>query len=112
MTDRPYGECLAVSLQPGLAYNFLVRRGAYANLAGALDLIGGTATDESVAWALVDRLADLAGSLGLPDSFGGVGLGPEDLDAMVENTLLQERRLTTNPRTVTEDIRETLKAAL
>jgi len=112
MTDRPHGECLAITLQPGLAYNFPVRRGAYANLARTLALVGGTATDESAAWALVDGLADLAGSLGLPDSFGGVGLGPEDLDAIVENTLLQERRLTTNPRTVTEDIRETLKAAL
>jgi alcohol dehydrogenase class IV len=114
MTDRPHGECLAVSLRPGLAYNLPVRRGAYADLARALGFaeVEGATSDEGAAWALVNELEALAVRLGLPDSFGAVGLDPADLDAMVENTLVQERRLTTNPRTVTEEIREPLVAAL
>jgi alcohol dehydrogenase class IV len=112
MTDRPHGECLAVSLRSGLVYNFPVRCVAYADVAQELDFVGGTATDEAAAWALVDDFAALAGTVGLPDSFEAVGLGSDDLDTMVENMLIQKRRLVTNPRTVTKDIRVMLEAAL
>jgi alcohol dehydrogenase class IV len=96
MTDRPHGECLAVSIEAGLRYNLPVRREAYADLAREFG-VGETAD------ALIAECARLRDAIGLPGSFREVGLGPEDVDAMVENTLVQERRLPTNPRDVDTD---------
>jgi len=99
MTDRPHGECLAVSIETGLRYNLPVRREAYADLAGDLGVDDGRDGAE----ALVAECARLRDAIGLPGSFREVGLGPGDVDGMVENTLVQERRLPTNPRDVDAD---------
>ena len=108
MTDRPHGECLAVSVEAGLRYNLPVRREAYADLARDLD-----GRQAGGAEALVAECVRLRDSVGLPGSFREAGLGPGDVDAMVENTLVQERRLPTNPRDVdAEALRTTLEDAL
>jgi alcohol dehydrogenase class IV len=104
MTDEPHGTCLAVSLEPGLEYNAPVRSEEYAAVARHLG-VGDSAE------ALVAEAARLRDSLGLPASFGDVGLDRSDTDDIVENTLVQERRLVTNPRTVTEDLAATVRAA-
>jgi alcohol dehydrogenase class IV len=91
MTGRPHGECLAVSVEPGLRYNLPVREEAYAGVARNLG-VGDDAT------ALVEECARLREVIGLPSSLGEVGLGPDDATTVVENTLVQERRLPTNPR--------------
>ena len=105
MTDRPHGECLAVSVETGLRYNLPVRREAYADLARGFGC--GETGD-----ALIAECARLRDAIGLPGSFREVGLGPENVDAMVENTLVQERRLPTNPRDVDADaLRGTLEDA-
>ncbi|MEF8868950.1 MAG: iron-containing alcohol dehydrogenase, partial [Haloarculaceae archaeon] len=106
MTDRPHGECLAASVEAGLRYNLPVRREAYADLARSL----GVGDDAA---ALVDECARLRDAVGLPGSFRSVGLGPDDAATMVENTLVQERRLPTNPRDVdAEALRAVLDDAL
>lgn len=103
LTGRPHGECLAVSIRPGLEYNLPVRREAYATVARGLGLTD-AADPEAGAGALVAECVRLAEAVGLPVTFGAVGLGRGDGDEMVENTLVQERRLATNPRRVTEDL--------
>ena len=113
LVDRPHGACLGASVRAGLAYNRPVREAEYAHLSRLLGLVEGGATDAAAADALVAEAVRLADSVGLPTSFADVGLGPDDLDAMVENTLVQERRLATNPRAVVaDDLRETLAAHL
>ncbi len=113
LVDEPHGACLGASVRAGLEYNRPVRGEAYAQLARRLGLVDPGATDPGAADALVEECVRLADSVGLPTSFGDVGLGPDDLDAMVENTLVQERRLATNPRAVVEDdLREALAGAL
>lgn len=102
MVDRPHGDCLAAAIEPGLRYNLPVRREAYA--AAASDLGVGESAE-----ALIDECARLRDALGLPDSFAAVGV--DDRDELVERTLVQERRLATNPRDVTEDLREAVAAA-
>lgn len=101
LTDRPHGACLAASIRPGLYYNLPVRREQYAAIAGAL----GVGTDPLSLLEECDRLRE---AIGLPGSFTEFDLSEEDVDAIVENTLLQERRLATNPREVTADLREVL----
>jgi alcohol dehydrogenase class IV len=102
MTDRPHGECLAVSVRAGLSYNLPVRHDEYGAVARTLLDDGGSDTPPEALIAECERLRD---SIGLPGSFDAVGLDRSDVDTIVENTLVQDRRLATNPRTVTEDLR-------
>lgn len=112
MTDQPHGACLAASIETGLAYNLPVRREQYAEIARELGLAGVDETDEVAANALVAGCTRLRDAIGLPDSFAAVGLSVDDVPEMVENTLVQERRLKTNPREVTAEGLETaLRAA-
>ncbi|WP_254546736.1 iron-containing alcohol dehydrogenase [Halomarina pelagica] len=112
MTGRPHGECLAVSLRPGLEYNLPVREAEYAAVARHLGVARADATDPEAARALLEECDRLRGALGLPGSFEAVGLDADDADAMVENTLVQRRRLPTNPRTVAADVRDVLDGRL
>jgi len=105
ITGRPHGECLAVSVEPALEYNFPVRREEYAAVAAHLEV------GESAA-ALVAEVARLRDSVGLPSSIAEFGLDASDADRLVEATLVQERRLLTNPREITGDLRGVLVEAL
>jgi len=109
LTDRPHGECLAASIEPGLRYNLPVSREEYASVARALGVAGAGSVEEDAA-ALVAECARLRESIGLPGSFRELGLDESDLDDIVENTLVQKRRLATNPRQVTEDVRDAVEA--
>ncbi|MFB6122661.1 MAG: iron-containing alcohol dehydrogenase [Haloferacaceae archaeon] len=108
MTGAPHGDCLAASLEPGLRYNLPVRESEYAAVARDLGVADG-ATDRTAALALVEECARLRDSVGLPSSFAALGLSVEDTDAIVENTLVQERRLKTNPRDVTDDVADVIR---
>ncbi|MFB6070118.1 MAG: iron-containing alcohol dehydrogenase family protein [Halanaeroarchaeum sp.] len=98
MRDRPHGECLAASLEIGLAYNRPVRRGEYAAMARHL----GVGTDAD---AFVEELVRVRDSIGLPSSLADLGLDEGEVDDIVEATVIQERRLVTNPRQSTEELR-------
>jgi alcohol dehydrogenase class IV len=108
MRDRPHGECLAASIRAGLTYNLPVRREAYADVARGLGVVD--AHDAAPADALIAECERLRDSVGLPDSFAAFDVTADDVDTVVENTLVQERRLATNPREVTDDLGEFLLA--
>jgi alcohol dehydrogenase class IV len=105
ITGRPHGACLAASMQTGLRYNRPVRREEYGAIARRLGVADRASTAPAAFVSECDRLRE---SIGLPGSPAAFDLGPEDVDTVVENTLLQERRLVTNPREVTEDLRDVL----
>jgi alcohol dehydrogenase class IV len=111
LTNRPHGECLAVSIRAGLTYNLPVRRDAYAKVVRDLGITD--ASTQTVATdALINECERLASDIGLPSSLHEVDLGPEDVEKMVENTLVQERRLKTNPRDIGSDLGEHLEQFL
>jgi alcohol dehydrogenase class IV len=102
LTGRPHGECLAAAIEPGLRYNAPVRREQYAAVAERL----GTEPAGEPVDALVGECVRLRDAVGLPQGFAALGLGPTDADTIVENTLVQDRRLETNPRAPNaEDLR-------
>jgi alcohol dehydrogenase class IV len=108
MTDAAHGDCLAACVAPGLRYNLPVRRDAYAAVAAALG-VGSTADD------LLREVLRVRDSLGLPDSVAALGLDRSDAGAVVENTLVQERRLVTTPRfpgADGEDLRAVVAASI
>jgi alcohol dehydrogenase class IV len=96
MTGAAHGDCLAACVEPGLRYNLPVRRDAYAAVADHLG-VGSTAED------LVAEAVRLRDALALPTSIADLGLDRGDAAAVVENTLVQERRLATTPRLPDED---------
>lgn len=104
LTGRPHGECLAASIRPGLRYNLPVRREQYAAVASALGVGGANPSP----LALIEECDRLRESIGLPGSFAAFDLEGADVETVVKNTLLQERRLATNPREVTGDLEEVL----
>lgn len=112
MKETPHGACLAASIRPGLTYNLPVRREEYAGVARWLGLADANQPDDEAASALIQGCERLRDAIGLPDSFEAIGLSRSDVDEMVENTLVQERRLQTNPRAaVADDLGATLAAS-
>jgi len=103
LADRPHGECLGAAIRAGLGYNLPVRREAYGTVAHGLG-VGGDSPAATPPEALVAECERLRASIGLPGSFAEFGLDAGDVDEIVENTLVQERRLATNPRAVTEEL--------
>ena len=112
MTGRPHGECLGASLTAGLRYNRPVRREAYAAVARTLGVAGAGDPDDDAVDALVAECDRVREAGGLPGSFADLGLGPDDADEILRKTLLQKRRIATNPRPVDEDLREQVVRAL
>lgn len=110
MTGRTHGACLAACLRSGLAYNRPVRREAYAATARSLGVARDGDGTEDAATALVEECVRLADSVGLPTTLADLGLGLDDVDAIVENVLVQERRLKTNPRRVEADLGDVIEA--
>lgn len=105
LTGKPHGECLAASIRTGLRYNLPVRREQYGEVARAL---GVESTETADSLALISECDRVREAIGLPGSMTEFDLSLSDVDELVTNTLVQERRLATNPREVTEDIRETI----
>lgn len=112
MTGRPHGECLAASLTAGLQYNLPDRRCEYADVARTLGVAAVDDDADEAAEALLAECDRIRDAVDLPGSFADLGLGPDDADEIVCNTLIQERRIKTNPRGVGEDIREPVLRAL
>lgn len=110
MTGRTHGECLAASIRPGLEYNRPVRREAYAALARSLGIADGGATEATD--ALIAECVRLADAVGLPTDMADLGLDSGDIDELVENVLVQERRLKTNPRRVDAALGDVLMATM
>ena len=107
LSGRPHGECLGGSIRAGLSYNLPVRHEQYRTIANGLG-VGSEEPESTAPEALIAECDRLRESIGLPGSFSEFGLLSADIDTIIENTLIQKRRLGSNPRVVTEDLGEEL----
>lgn len=81
-----------------------------ARLLGA-DVAGAGAADAGE--ALAARIEAIMRRVGMPNGLSGVGLGPDDVDALVAGTLPQHRVTKLSPRPASEsDLRELFLAAM
>jgi alcohol dehydrogenase class IV len=100
MIAAPHGVCLAASTHIGLGYNSRVCERDFSLLADAMK----TGRGSGSAKRFMAEIQDLIRELGLPEKPSELGIKREDARAILEKTLIQKRRLPTNPRLVDNEL--------
>jgi alcohol dehydrogenase len=103
MVDYPHGVCLAACTHIGLRYNFEACEKDFALLAGVIAEIEGSPSHAS-AKDFPLRLQDLIQELDLPSRPSDLGIKKEDARTVLEKTLVQTRRIVTNPRPLDQEL--------
>ena len=103
MIDAPHGVCLAACTQIGLSYNFEACENKYAILAGYMGNWDQRSSHPSPK-RFIDNLVGLISDLDLPSKPSELGLKKEDAPKLLKNTLVQTRRIKTNPRPLDDEL--------
>jgi alcohol dehydrogenase class IV len=103
MVDYPHGVCLAACTHIGLKYNFETCEKDLALLAGVVAEIEGSPSHASADDFFL-RLQNLIEELDLPSRPSDLGIKKEDARSVLEKTLIQTRRIVTNPRPLEEEL--------
>jgi alcohol dehydrogenase class IV len=103
MVPYPHGVCLAACTHIGLRYNFELCKEDLALLAGVIAEIEGSPSHGS-AKDFPLRLQNLIEELDLPSRPSDLGIKKEDARSVLEKTLIQTRRIVTNPRPLEEEL--------
>ncbi len=106
----------SVSLTAPAAFRFTFSTSPERHLRAAALLAAGPGTDPSAAppeGRLPSALIALMRDIGIPEGIARVGYGEEDVAALIEGTLVQQRLLDIAPRPVTgEDLAAILRESL
>ena len=97
----PHG--MAVALTAPEAFRFTFDADPERPVRAAEMLAPGADRPDDVRELLPTVLTDLMRDIGIPNGLGAVGYGEDDVPALVEGTLKQQRLLATAPKEVTED---------
>ena len=97
----PHG--MSVSLTAPEAFRFTFPAAPERHLRAAELLAPGAARTDDPAEQLPSALLALMRDIGIPNGIGGVGVGEDDVDDLVEGTMKQQRILAVSPREVTPD---------
>lgn len=110
--DVPHGEANAILLPHSMRYNLDACADRQRLIAEAIGVASSTMTDEEAGLAAADAVDELCRQLELPRTLREVGV-PEDGLEYIATATLQDRSLSTNPKTVTDagPIMEVLRAA-
>jgi alcohol dehydrogenase class IV len=100
MIDAPHGVCLAACTNIGLRYNFEACDKDLAVLAAAMD--GGKGQD--FAEQFLANMDALIRDFELPSRPSDLGIKKEDAQMILQKTLIQTRRIQTNPRQLDEHL--------
>ncbi len=102
MIDAPHGVCLAACTDMGLRYNANTCEAGLATLGQMTGAAEGSSREDAERFLAV--LQKLIRDLGLPTRPSQLGITRADAGTLLEKTLVQVRRLPTNPRPVDEDL--------
>lgn len=110
--DVPHGEANAILLPHSMRYNLDACADRQRLIAEAIGVASSTMTDEEAGLAAADAVDELCRELELPRTLREVGV-PEDGLEYIATATLQDRSLSTNPKTVVDagPIMEVLRAA-
>jgi lactaldehyde reductase len=110
--DVPHGEANAILLPHSMRYNLDACADRQRLIAEAIGVASSTMTDEEAGLAAADAVDELCRELELPRTLREAGV-PEDGLEYIATATLQDRSLSTNPKTVVDagPIMEVLRAA-
>jgi alcohol dehydrogenase class IV len=104
MVDEPHGVCLAACTSIGLSYNFRACEKDYAVLASVMAGIDESDSSKTSGEIFLKKILDLINYLGFPSRPSELGLRKVDAEKLLKNTLVQTRRIKTNPRALDDDL--------
>jgi alcohol dehydrogenase class IV len=104
MIDAPHGVCLAACTNIGLSYNFKVCEKDLTILAAIMEGKDGLSSNYVSAEGFLTRIQTLIRDLGLPSRPSELGIRKEDARTLLNNTLIQTRRIKTNPRLLDDEL--------
>lgn len=97
-THTAHGAGVALLLPYVMEYNRLECAGAYAAIARAVGLDAPGKTDEQLSFEVIDAVAALLASIGIPRTLEELGLAQDRQDWTAENALGITRLVNNNPR--------------
>lgn len=100
MIDAPHGVCLAACTNIGLSYNFEACDKELATLETVMRLGDGKGSADR----FLSNIQTLIEDLGFPLRPSGLGVKKGDAQIILEKTLIQTRRIQTNPRQLDESL--------
>lgn len=100
-TDPMVPHGMSVALTAPEAFRFTFAASPERHLRAARLLAPDADATDDPAEQLPTVLTALMRDVGIPDGIGGVGYGEDDVPALVEGAMAQQRLLATSPRTVT-----------
>jgi alcohol dehydrogenase class IV len=108
MIDAPHGVCLAACTNIGLRYNFETCHKDLAMLATAIQKGKGQTSAEQ----FLEKMDALIRDLKLPSRPSDLGIRKGDAQILLQKTLIQTRRIQTNPRHLDEDLFSFIEAGI
>ncbi len=104
MIEVPHGICLAACTNIGLSYNFKACEKDLAILAAIMEGKDVLSSPQVSAERFLTHLQTLISDLDLPSRPSELGIKKEDARTLFKNTLIQTRRIKTNPRPLDDDL--------
>jgi alcohol dehydrogenase class IV len=104
MVDEPHGVCLAAVTNIGFSYNFEACEKNFARLAAIMSETAGASAPDASGEDFLTKLQGVRNELGLPSRPSELGLKKEAAKTLLENTLIQTRRIMTNPRPLDDEL--------
>lgn len=108
MIKAPHGVCLAASTRIGLRYNLKACEKDFSVLATAMQPEKGSGSAEQ----FISSIHDLIRDLNFPAKPSDLGIRKEDARTILEKTLIQKRRLPTNPRLLDDELLSMIEEGL
>jgi alcohol dehydrogenase class IV len=104
MIDAPHGVCLAACTNIGLSYNFKMCEKDLAILGATMEGKDMPSSNYVSAKRFLTHLQALINDLNLPSKPSELGIKKEDARTLLEKTLIQTRRIKTNPRPLDDEL--------
>lgn len=104
MVDAPHGVCLAACTQIGLGYNLKACEKDLGILGALVGEETGQKAEHLCAERFIENLQNLILELKLPSRPSELGIKKENARMFLNNTLIQTRRIKTNPRLLDDEL--------
>ena len=104
MIDAPHGVCLAACTTMGLTYNFSVCEKDLATLASMMARKDKMDSRQISAEGFLRKIEELIQDLNLPSRPSEMGIKKGDARQLLDKTLIQTRRIKTNPRPLDDEL--------